>query len=32
MKVTISLMEEDSRRFIFEAHGEQYEKLLEVIA
>ena len=32
MKVTISLLEEDSRRFVFEAHGEQYEKLLEVIA
>ena len=32
MKVTITLLEEDSRRFVFEAHGEQYEKLLEVIA
>ena len=32
MKVPISLLEEDSRRFVFEAHGEQYEKLLEVIA
>lgn len=32
MKVTITLLEEDSRRFVFEANGEQYEELLEVIA
>lgn len=32
MKVTITLLEEDSRRFVFEANGAQYEKLLEEIA
>lgn len=32
MKITITLLEEDSRRFVFEANGAQYEKLLEEIA
>ncbi len=32
MKITITLLEEDSRKFVFEACGAQYEKLLEDIA
>lgn len=32
LKVTISLLEEDSRRFVFAADGMQYEELLEEIA
>lgn len=32
LKITISLLEEDSRRFVFAADGMQYEELLEEIA
>lgn len=32
LSVTIHLLEEDSREFVFEANGEQYEELLEEIA
>ena len=32
LRVTITLLEDDKRRFVMEANGAQYEKLLEEIA